>query len=483
MNRRSMRHTFANAGFRMVAAFVVIGTMHPSSATDSNRSSTHSRRVVVDHAREIRPSASAADADRKLIVPRPPVDETRPAAGSDQRNPVRSQTAPTSDSKRPPKSVIAQAAYGEVLSEPIPPSLQPAMPFGHSMSCDGCGDCRACDACPSCGIEAACGIEANCGVEGYTCGAPGCVNCGSYAEPGCGIGSAIGTCNPTRGLECIPLCLPILSIDWCRFEFFAGVHGFTGPPNFPTGLGADDRVGTGSFGFHQGLNEGRSLEPWLGVDWGAQLGVRTTQNNFNGSAFTDDDRNQVFLTGGFFRRVDYGLQMGVVYDYLNDDWYYHTDLTQLRGELSWKFGGCHEMGYRFMAGTGSSSSDTTLIAADGGLVNGSIALEATDQHRIFYRRDLGGDGLLDTFIGTTDDEDTLFGASVDTPLRGRLGLRTGFAYLNPAGPDGLTGNRNESWNVSLSIVWRPCGPTGKCDGYYKPLFDVADNGSFMVDHR
>lgn len=478
-----MRYNAGSAGLRLAVALAVIAATGVSSANDSNRSDQDSRRIKVKHAQQIRPSTRLVDADAELAVPRPPADETKRTGGRSRQNPMRPQVPPPDDSKRSPKSFIAQAAYGEVVGEPLPPSLQPMGPFGHSMECDGCGDCGACDACPSCGVEAACGIEASCGIEGYACGVADCDACGGYAEPGYGIGAAHPTSHNRTAFERVPLCLPVLPIDWCRFEFFAGVHGFTGSPNFPIGLGPDDRVGTGSFGFHQGLNEGRSLEPWLGVDWGAQLGVRTTQNNFNGSAFTGDDRNQVFVTGGFFRRVDYGLQMGVVYDYLNDDWYYQTDLTQLRGELSWKFGGCHELGYRFMAGTGGSSSDTALIDSDGDPVNGVIALEAIDQHRIFYRRDLGSEGLLDTFIGTTDDEETLLGASVDTPLRGRLGLKTGFAYLNPAGPDGLAGNRNESWNVSLSVVWRPCGPTGKCDGYYKPLFDVADNGSFMVDHR
>lgn len=484
MSSQSMGPNFASVGLRLAAALVVVGAMSASSATDSSRSGQRSRRVDLENARQIRSRAPLVDAEVQVAVPRPPADGVSDP-GSSRQNPMRPRASAKTINRRPSqsKSLIALAAHGEVLDEPIPPPLQPAQPFMHSSACDGCGACSACDACPTCGIEAACGIEASCGVEGYACGVDDCMTCGGYAEPGCGIGAAHRSGSDSRGWECIPLCLPILAIDWCRFEFFAGVHGFTGPPNFPTGLGADDRVGTGSFGFHQGFNEGRSLEPWLGVDWGAQLGVRATQNNFNGSAFTNDDRNQVFVTGGFFRRVDYGLQMGVVYDYLNDDWYYHTDVTQLRGEVSWKFAGCHEAGYRFMTGAGDSSSDTTLIDADGDFVNGTIGLQATDQHRFFYRRELGGDGLIDAFIGTTDEEDTLFGTSIDTPLRGRLGLRTGFAYLNPSGAESLAGNRNESWNVSLSIVWRPCGPTGKCDGYYKPLFDVADNGSFMVDRR
>jgi hypothetical protein len=35
------------------------------------------------------------------------------------------------------------------------------------------------------------------------------------------------------------------------------------------------------------------------------------------------------------------------------------------------------------------------------------------------------------------------------------------------------------------VVWRPGGGAMSCGGnnYYRPLFDVAHNGNFMVDRR
>lgn len=39
----------------------------------------------------------------------------------------------------------------------------------------------------------------------------------------------------------------------------------------------------------------------------------------------------------------------------------------------------------------------------------------------------------------------------------------------------------ESWNVGVSVVWTPCGRSSKCgQDYSRPLFNVADNGTFLT---
>jgi hypothetical protein len=59
-------------------------------------------------------------------------------------------------------------------------------------------------------------------------------------------------------------------------------------------------------------------------------------------------------------------------------------------------------------------------------------------------------------------------------------LQTGATFLIPREGDASGGHREEGWNVSMGIVFRPGGPTG-CGRYCRPLFDVADNGTFLVD--
>jgi hypothetical protein len=155
---------------------------------------------------------------------------------------------------------------------------------------------------------------------------------GAAMQPGFG-GDGCGPCGPCRACgpgqwggwgACVwvPLCIFIPRPPLDAFELFGGVQGFTGPAN---------RGGGGSFGFHEGFNWGMPLFGCMAWQWGANW----TQSNFDGNYLTDDTRQQIFVTGGLFRRVDWGFQGGLVVDYLHDEWDYSADLLQLRGELSW----------------------------------------------------------------------------------------------------------------------------------------------------
>ncbi len=313
------------------------------------------------------------------------------------------------------------------------------------------------------GYEPICGSEASCGLE--TCAQ-------------CRGGSA-------RGVDGVPLFLPILRVDWSRFDLFAGVQGYTGPMNSVAAEGQEDpiRSGSGSFGFYQGFNQGRSLRHWLGLDLAAQIGVRTTQSNLSGSEFTDDTRQQVFLTGGFFRRVDRGLQYGLVVDYLNEDWYHQADVTQLRGELSWRTRRCDEFGFQFMTGLGGERSTTFFQDPDGLRSISSAFIESTNHYRFFYRWRLPGEGAWSAFGGWSEADQGVLGTQIDLPLVKQVALQTGFAYFAPDDALGSEEHRSEAWNVSLGLVFRPGGPRRGTQRYSTPLLPVADNGTFVLRRR
>jgi len=432
-------------------------------------------------------------------------------------NPVTARTPQAPQTPQPARqaktSQLARAAHGQSLGEMPPQPLDGSIvrgsvrqvgfleDYGRGCGCKGaicdCAD-PACGIEPLCGFDGVgrvigpgCGLESHCGCGGPSCGIEGCgCQASLIGGPACGVGSACGVeamgdcgCDACAGPcsgDCIPLFLPVLRMNWCRFDFFAGVQGYTGPMNF-AGTGGD-RAGTGSFGFYQGFNEGRSLKRWLGCDISSQLGLRATQSNLSGSGFTDDTRQQIFLTGGLFRRVDFGLQYGVVLDYLNDDWYFQGNLTQIRGELSWNTGRCHTFGYQGSGGTRSDTSNTLVRTGAGDLVSGTVTFEATDQHRLFYRRTLAGEGFYSAFAGWTNRDDGLLGATLNLPLRQKLLLQTGATYLIPNEGRGRGGNEEESWNLAIGLVYRPGGAHG-AGRYSRPMFDVADNGTFMVDRR
>lgn len=260
--------------------------------------------------------------------------------------------------------------------------------------------------------------------------------------------------------------------NWCRTTFCRGnthialgVAGFKGPVN----QGRD-----GSFGFQQAVNFGTILPllPESGLGW--QVGVRTIQANLSGASFTSDERNQTFFTTGFFRRNPYGLQAGVVFDLMQDDWYAEINAGQVRAEFSWLLPERHEWGYWFALG---DSSDTTPSPIANNRVDEWTPI---DLHAFFYRRrlDCVPGGTTRLFAGFSGDSDGFIGADARLPINRDWSVQSGFSYLIPNEPRNSGGNENEGWNLSLALVWTL---GGHCPAAFAPLMDVADNGSFILD--
>lgn len=362
-----------------------------------------------------------------------------------------------------PASPIRRAAHGELIDE-MPPSLNPASEVAQAGHI-GYGEVL-------CGAEPTCGFEAGCGFDQAMPFEPRC-----GLEQGCGgSGCDVGACN-----DCVGIHLPILRIDWRRFDFFAGVNSFTGPANHASD-GAPLRGGSGSFGFYEGFNEGRSLNRLFGLDLSSQFGARATQSSLSGAEFTEDSRNQVFVTGGLFRRVDFGLQYGLVVDYMYDDWWYRNNLVQMRGEISWNDNCGREFGYQFMGSSDDSTSTTTLIGANNVITTGTASFEPTNQHRLFLRGNTVRGATYMAFAGGTDQGDGLLGGLLTSSFRNRFAVQGGVTYLIPNESNRAGGFENESWNLSMGIVFRPGGKNG-AGRYCRPMFDIADNGTFLVDRK
>jgi hypothetical protein len=297
----------------------------------------------------------------------------------------------------------------------------------------------------------------------------------------CGPCGLFGGCGPKRcggwggcgGCVWIPLCIFIPRPPIDCFEVFGGVQGFTGPAN---------RGGSGSFGFHEGFNWGVPLAGFVS----GQLGVNWTQSNFSSSFFTPDSRNQIFVTTGLFRRVDWGFQGGLVFDYLHDEWDYSADLAQLRGELSWLWCGCNEVGFWFTAGINNANNINIrqpVFASDGSIrvINANATLAVNDLYAFFFRRQFacGGQGRL--FAGFTGNSQGLVGGDAQLPINPNWSLRSNFIFVT-SGSSSTTdpGFTRESWNVGISLVWTPCPRGLGGANYNRPLFNVADNGSFVT---
>lgn len=368
---------------------------------------------------------------------------------------------------------VQQAGHCDACIGPcdMGPSCGIADP-GCGMFDPGCGcpepECGCAE--PACGCaEPYCGCpEASCGM-GPACGCPE-PSCGC-GFGGCGSGVGCGSCvaRPGPDYDCIPICIP-------RFKdltLWAGVNGFKGPRDAPAFGGPSD----GNFGFQQGVNIG-GRAPLIGLlfpQLSYQLGYQAVQSRLSGTtgpaANPMDDRSQQFFTGGLFRRVPVGLQYGVVFDLMRDNYQTSEDFHQVRYEISMKSPRGREIGF-----WGATHTNTARVAG--------INYQAVDQYAGFYRWHFGTGSIGRIWGGASNDNEGIFGADFEMPLNDRWSLQSGFNYLITDRDEGPDGAREEAWNVGMNLVWHwgRNARKGRCNPY-RPMFRVADNGWMFVDQE
>ncbi|QDU90071.1 hypothetical protein Pla175_34710 [Pirellulimonas nuda] len=404
-------------------------------------------------------------------------EEELPDGGTPEAVPTPAKKPSSSPTRMPQPSMQPQAmSYGPEMSGP--------MMYEGSCPCGQC-DSGACDSCP---CEPGCGFpECGCGVP--DCGCP----IDPYAVGGCGdacgvngCGDCVGPCHCGSLGHCaergaIPLILYIPPI--MDFNAFVGVHGFKNPLDYPTG---SPQGNDGSnFGIHEGLNAGGKMAwlPFPGL--GYQIGFQAVQSRFSGNAATGSSSTEVhqqFLTAGLFHRCPVGLNYGLVYDYMNDDRPNRSgnllssryDFHQVRGLVSIRNNGCKEVGFMFTGGGGGNSSSLTPSSLN--------QLEPADQYSFFYRLHGKQGGEVTGFAGWTSNSKGLFGANSWTPLNDRWSLNSAFTYMIPEDKPNGQGSLDEGWNLSVNLVWHyGCTAKSRYRNPFRPMFDVADNGSMIID--
>lgn len=300
--------------------------------------------------------------------------------------------------------------------------------------------------CPDCGY-AACACD---GGYGYGCdgGSPGCDG---------------GICDDNGGLcRSFPRFLPRPR----EFTVFAGVHAFKGPLD-----GNRDR---GNFGFQEGFNWGGKL-PWNSLGGvGYQIGYQLTHSQLSGSTAGNSDslHTQQFVTAGLFRRPPRGgLQYGVVWDVLRDERNGSADYHQVRSEIGLINNRGREIGIQVAVHTNNTGT-------------ANVAFQSTDQFLVYYRIHAQRGGEARFYGGLDDDAAGILGAEMQLPVNDRLSVASGFTYLIPQEGAGQNAASEEAWNLGFNLVWH-MGRRARSSHHnlYRPLFNVADNGSLMVDNR
>lgn len=339
---------------------------------------------------------------------------------------------------------------GNVVVDPTPSVLDPVVeqevggeyPHGSS-SCSTCND----------GADYGC---ADCGCE--ECG------CGTVCTDSC-------TCCCCPRLFCGLLFPHVLSPLMQRTEFFGGVHGFKGPV---------DQGSNGNFGFHGGFNFSGPLGG--PHESGYQLGMNIVGSDYSGSSILGDDsgdRKQIFFTGGLFHRsLNGGMQGGIVYDFLQDTFYFgKANVGQVRAEVSWGQCGYQEVG--FWGAFRAKSDEATRTIGEQTYI---WEVKPTNLYAFFYRRNFCEGAEARLWGGFTGNSDGMVGADMRIPLRKSMALENSFNYLIPKQGRGETGTTEESWSLVMNLVWYPGRSASgvSCDPF-RPFFGVGNNSVFMTD--
>lgn len=316
-------------------------------------------------------------------------------------------------------------------------------------------------------------------ISDYGCGCDSCGVSGAYFEDSCcGRGGCPGGCQG-------PCWLGSLRKALYNAEYFGGAVAFQSPlftepgqalPENPNELASDS-----SFGFYGGFNLGVPLCRLACGMLSGQFGIRSVTTNFNGNEFTSEDRRQTFVTAGLYRRVDFGLQGGVVADILHEEWFTETDLVQIRADIGWVYPAGHTLGFRYATGVQDEATDGTFAGRE----FDNFFQTTDDNYRFYYRHVASWGGWGEGFIGWAESDQTVIGLDVNLPVSDKIAFQSGFtAYLDdetivPADSNFQGGNLNEGFNVYAGISFQPRGRS-RYKSYDRPLFQVADNGSFVI---
>jgi len=115
----------------------------------------------------------------------------------------------------------------------------------------------------------------------------------------------------------------------------------------------------------------------------------------------------------------------------------------------------------------------------------TVTWQSNDQYNLFYRYRFCNGATARTWIGLSSHSDVIFGSDATAPLSERWAIQIAYNYLWPNGNDtAIPQAVRESWGLAIGLVWYPGYKVpNACFNPYRPLFMVADNGSFMLREK
>jgi hypothetical protein len=239
-----------------------------------------------------------------------------------------------------------------------------------------------------------------------------------------------------------------------------------------------------NFGLRGAFNWG--LPVWeshgLGVQVGSAVNYANNALRLLKSVNGTTDRVQSFTTVGLFQRTDFGLNWGVGYDFLAEDYYKSLTFGQWRGQIGHQIGPNNEVGI------------WTAIRSfgDGARVAGqSFGLKPITQGNLFWRHIWGNETVTRIWVGLAEEHGRfvlgaptngtahhpfVFGADLYVPLTGHFALFGEANFMTP--------NDTGTVTAILGIAFYPGGRAkNTARSRFAPLLPTANNSTFAVDLR
>jgi hypothetical protein len=263
------------------------------------------------------------------------------------------------------------------------------------------------------------------------------------------------------------------SWSWLEtLELFGGLEGSKQPQDFGTNA---------EFGGRLHVNWGAPLLPAWGI--GVQIGTAIDLTDNAVQVFErlegNSDRVQEYTTAGIFQRIG-ALNWAVVYDFLEESYYDHFNLGQVRAKVGYHITECDEIG---AWGTVATEKDNGTFATI------PLTLRPIDQASAFWRHTwencaqttvwvggCPGHGQVNVALGDLPPVGArvVFGADLHIPLSDNWAIFGEANFLTPANSGTVDAYLGFCYYIGGSAH-------GFRDRQFSPVLPVAEDTSMAID--
>lgn len=221
-----------------------------------------------------------------------------------------------------------------------------------------------------------------------------------------------------------------------------------------------------------------SLPIWREMGLGGQVSSTAAWYDWKGSQFTGHDmRFQNFNSVGLFARsCKTGLGFGIAHDWLYDDYYAKTHMSQFRVAGSWEINCNNEVGFW---GALPQRRDSAFVGTPA--VNNQF--QSLTQGNLYWKHYWSDWAWTSTYAGLAESpSDISYGANVQVAVNKFIAVTGAATYVVP-GSGGDVGRQEEIWNLSFGFLFYPGTAMAAQRSQFRPMFAPADNGNFATWRR